>query len=114
MEKINHIPGITDNEINSLNQQGINTVADLWQQVGRDFNNGIDASAEQAGIEKDRLTVLLKAQALKESDTQGSWLSCNWMELSLLVGLLIIMGLYFRARASGVLAWIVWPIGWQP
>jgi hypothetical protein len=116
MVKIDKIPGVTQNEIAALRSQGIQTVTDLWQRVGGDFNQGINSLAGQANIEPERLIELLKSQALKESESNdASWPARHWLELVLLVLLLLVVGLFLFARSTAALKWIVAPIGWgQP
>jgi hypothetical protein len=114
MDKLEKIPGITLSELESLRRQGICTVTALWSRVGADFDKGLDAIAAQAGIDKERLVVLLKGQVLKESDSQENWLSRNWLELSLVAILLLVFGLYLYARSTGALAWVARPLGWRP
>jgi SAF domain len=116
MTDIDKIPSISPAEIAALRSQNILTITDLWQRVGKDFNQGINSLAEQTNIEPKRLVELLKSQALLESESRGaSWPARHWLELALLALLLLVLGLFLYARSTAALSWSAPPIGWgQP
>jgi hypothetical protein len=107
MTRIDKIPGIKSNEVKVLHSQNISSITDLWSKIGQEFDHGIDNLADDTGIKKSRLVELLKAQAVKEANRQGSWAGRHWLELAILALLLLVLALLLYASSTGVLAWVV-------
>jgi hypothetical protein len=106
------LAGLIKDEITALANTDIRTVTDLWEWVGRDPDLGIDLLSKECGLTKERLIEILKLQGLLETRHRGgSWISRNWLELVLLFGLALIVGLFLFSRSRGELAGLPAPLG---
>lgn len=76
---VQQLPGIQEQEVESLRRAGIETVDELWASAGE---AGIDRLATQVGLPAERLLDLLATQALHEDEGKtGSWLQRTWPRL---------------------------------
>lgn len=97
---------ISPDEVEKLHSVGIQTHADLWERVGQDPNRGLSIVAGDCAVPEDRLEELLLWLAVQEVNRpQGSWLSRNWLELSLVSLVVVVALLIARAGlAAGIAA----------
>jgi hypothetical protein len=75
MSDINKIEGIQQRIIANLKRSGIETIDDLWMQVGNDFNSGITKGSQQAKVGENLVTALLIAESLDQLRVKYAWLS---------------------------------------
>lgn len=83
-----------------LKAAGIKTIDQLWAQVGRDLDYGLDAVARRTKIPVERLAEMLTAQALAERETRQR----SWGER---LGVFLVLLLLLFA-ASGLVLLVVW------
>ena len=95
MNQIKDIPGITVDEISSLEGSDISSIDDLWQLVG---NKEIPSVAEKVNMTPERLAALLVNQSVKEAnEVEESFLRRNSMPLALLFVVFLLFLLLMRA-----------------
>jgi hypothetical protein len=66
MAKIDRLPNILPEDATKLRSIGITTTEQLWEQIGYDYENGLNDVATSSGVPRDRLVGLLADYALQE------------------------------------------------
>lgn len=100
MAHIERLKGIQKTEARKLREQGIETVTDLWFQVGEDFFDGIIWVEKRSGLPPGRLLDLLVAQGGQEAKQVGNpWFLRHLFDLAILALILVIsVGLVLNLR----------------
>ncbi|MDX6710380.1 MAG: hypothetical protein QOH96_1396 [Blastocatellia bacterium] len=75
MSDLRKIDGIKDKVISNLKRIGIETVDDLWKNVGADFDSGIKNVSTRAQVGQNLITALLIADSLDQLRIKYRFLS---------------------------------------
>lgn len=92
MTEIARLKGITSKEAERLEDKAVKSIDDLWLRIGQDPDHGIEALAQQTGIDSRRLIDLLAEQAVHEAKPGiGTWLVQHMLEWALIVAFLALV-----------------------
>jgi len=102
-EALDAIQSPADQE--ALRRQGFSALDDLWREIGKDQDRGIDTLSQATGVDRSSLARDLMDDALREAGEKGSsWLRRHILDLLLAAAALVLVILVARAvpRAGSV------------